>query len=687
MFNKLKSLCLNECENAALWFPVFFAGGILLYFAWPTEPMLSLALVLPFMAGVLWFFARKEALSYYLIGYVFFFSLGFGVSAFKTYRVQAPVLKETLFDYPLRGRVKEVRVFMETQQVLLTDVEIEGIEADETPQYIRMNINHLDPVFKSGDLIATTAYLFPPQAPVQTGAYNFMRANYFQRIGASARPTTPVDLIERSSEKSRLESVRQSIAVRVKELLPAETAGVVIPLIIGEQGTVSKEIYEIYRKTGITHVLSVSGFHLTLLAGFVFFVIRGFLAMIPFLALRINTKKAAAVISILFTFLYLLISGMAVPAIRSFIMILVVLLGILFNRNTLSLHSVALAAFFILFLWPESLLGASFQLSFMAVLSLVTLYHVLMNYVKEHHFSEPGFIRWIALFVIGLLGVDMLASLATAPYTIYHFNQYANYSLLGNFLTGGLFSFCVMPLLLIGVLLMPFGWDALFIKSAGYCLNLIADICRWVSELPYASLTIRAMPDWSLILISLGFLMIFLMKTRLRWAGLLLCAFSLIGYCFVKTPDVLVSEGGQVFAVKDESGKLHLSNLDNRFVTDVWLRRNGQDPEKYDSSDLFLKDFVRIKGHKISFSSLNCQNAELTFRLGDKNIGDCPGREITKNDLWERKAHMVYVTQEALVVHSVLDEMEKRVWNPDFMLADDLKKTYDINDFTEDGDK
>lgn len=106
------------------------------------------------------------------------------------------------------------------------------------------------------------------------------------------------------------------------------------------------------------------------------------------------------------------------------------------------------------------------------------------------------------------------------------------------------------------------------------------------------------------------------------------------------------------------------------------MRRNGQDPDTYAPSDLFLKESVRLNGHKISFSSLDCQNAELTFRFG-YSIGDCPGREITQNDLWEQKALMIYVHPDRIIIRSVLEEMGKRAWNPDFMLADEFKKSYD----------
>lgn len=666
----MKNLWEQELVNAGLWFVVFFAAGILIYFSLPIEPPVFIGLLFIFITGILFFFARKELITYYTIGYIFFTCFGFAVASVKTYFIQSPVLSETLFDYPISATVKEVRIFMNAQQLILTDIQIDGIKPTDTPKYMRLNVPDVELIFKSGDKIKTVAYIFPPHEPTTINGYQYARADYFRQIGASARPTEPVYLIERTTSPSVIENIRLFITERVRLLLPEETAGVVIPLIIGEQGTVSRDIYEIYRKTGITHVLSVSGFHLTLLAGFVFFVIRGFLSLFPFIILRINTKKIAAFISILFTFFYLLISGLAVPAIRSFIMIFIVLFGILLNRKTISLRSVALAAFFILLIYPDSLIGASFQLSFMAVLSLITLYFVLMNYVKSHYFDTPGIMRSIGLFIVGLLGVNILANLTTAPYTIYHFNQFSTYGMLGNLLTSGLFSVCIMPLLLIAVLMMPLGWDAPFIRIVGSCLDLIADICRWIAELPYASLTIKAMPDTSLIFISFGFLMMFLMRTRLRWIGLTICAVSLIGYAFVKTPDILVSSGGRVFAVKEPNGQLILSNLDNRFITDTWLRRNGQNPDMYDETHLFTDTSVRIKGHKVAFSSLDCVNAEITFRLSGR-VGDCPEPDISRDELWDSKTQAVFIAETGIARHSVLDFIGERPWNEHFMLAEE----------------
>ncbi len=685
MLKRLKMLWEQELENASLWFVVFFACGILIYFKLPIEPPIFIGLVSAFISGVLWILLRRDLSAYYFIGYLFFACLGFSIISVKTHLIRAPILTEPLFDYPVTGTVRNVRVFMNAQQLILKDVKIDGLADLNTPKYIRMNVPTADFIFKSGDKIETSAHILPPRAPVVLNGYHYGRTDYFNQIGASVHPTEPVELIERSTQPSKIENIRQFIAARVKSLLPNDTAGVVIPLIIGEQGTVPKEIYESYRKTGIVHVLSVSGFHLALLSGFVFFLIRGLLSCVPFLALRLNTKKIAAFISILFTFGYLLISGMAVPAIRSFIMICVVLLGVLLNRNALSLRSVSLAAFFILMIWPESVLSASFQLSFMAILSLVTLYTALMRYLKEHHFTEPGIFRFLGLFLLGLVAVSMLAGIATAPYTVYHFNQYANYGVLGNLLTDALFSFCIMPVLLFAVLMMPFGLDAPLIHLAGHCLDLVADMCTWVSGLPYASLTIPSMPDGSIFVMTIGLLMIFIMRTRLRWIGLIVCVGALTGYIGVKTPDILVAEGGRVFAVKDGSGRLVLSNLDNRFITDIWLRRNGQDPDAYLPTHLFSKSFVRINGRKIAFSSLDCATADLTFRLFGK-IGECPNREITRSDLWRDKTHAVFVSDDNITVYSVLDFIDKRPWHPDFMLAPDEKISYDMDKINENGD-
>lgn len=667
-----------ERTGLELWFGVCFALGILIYFSLPEEPPLWGAIFLALTAGVVWSYGFKEFFSRLVLGYIFFACFGFAVASVKTYLVAAPVLPAPLFETGIAGTVVKVEPYQTRQRITLENVRIENVDNNAAPVKVRLNFHETYPHIKVGDKVEAIAHILPPMLPVQTGAYDFSRDAWFKQIGAIGKITelTGHTPIENSNGFSQwLEHVRDKIATRINDILPSETAGVAIPLIIGEQGTVPPQTYQLYRVAGIVHVLSVSGFHLTLIAGLVFFLIRGLLSLFTGLSERVNAKKIAAFLSILIVGFYLLISGLQLPAIRSFIMVTIVLLGVLFDRRAISLRSVMLAGVVILFFWPESLMSVSFQLSFMAVFALVSLYEVFMRHLQRTELSR-FFVYKAFLLVAGMTCVSVLATLVTAPYAAYHFNQFVPYSVLGNLATELLFSFAIMPLLLAAVVFMPFGGDKLFLQLAGRCLDKVTEICGAIARLPHADVTVPAFDAWGLILISFGFIWLFLFSSRIRWLGLLFLLPSIFAFNTIPKADLLVSEGGKVFAVREADGKLKLSDAGaNTFASDVWLRRNGQDPIKYPPDNVFTDRAIRIKGHKISFSSLNCVNAEVSF-LTKWEMGDCPGIVITKQDLWDNKTHEVFVTKDGIKVQNIKDGLSKRPWHNAFSLAKQPSELY-----------
>src|SRR5690606_12649297 len=145
----------------------------------------------------------------------------------------------------------------------------------------------------------------------------------------------------------------------------------------GERGPVSAQTLEDMRASGLVHLLSISGLHMGLLAGVVFFLVRGGLALVEPLALRWPVKKIAAVAVVLATLGYLLLSGADVPTQRAFLMTGLVLLAVLLDRSALSMRLVAWAAAAILLLTPESLISASFQMSFAAVVAMIAGYEAV----------------------------------------------------------------------------------------------------------------------------------------------------------------------------------------------------------------------------------------------------------------------------------------------------------------------
>lgn len=681
MNDKVKESLYLELPHLWLWCGVFFALGIGIYFALPCEPDIWLSVLCAFMSGVLLFLGRKEYFSRLILSYLFFCALGFCVVTAKAYLIAAPVLGDPLFDTEISGTVVKVEPRNDGQRITLGDLQIGALKPYETPHLVRVNFKEQYPMLKVGDEISGYAHLYAPMLPVQIGAYNFAREAWFKRLGATGRLT----LLEEYHPKQargidqKLQRLRQSIMLRVMEVLPPESAAVAIPLIVGEQGTVTEEIYDLYRQSGIVHVLSVSGFHLTLLAGLVFFLIRGLLSLFPILDGRVNTKKIAAFLSLLVVGFYLLISGMQVPAVRSFFMVAFVLVAVLFDRQSISLRTTMMAGILILFLWPETLIGVSFQLSFMAVFALVSLYDVLMRRLTISHWRRYWIYK-VWLLVLGTVMVSLLASIATAPYSIYHFNQYALYSILGNLMTSVLFSFVIMPLLLAAVLLMPFGWDAPFLKLSGWFFEIIEKMCRWITSLPYADLTVPGFDDWGLWVMTFGFLVLFLCVTKIRWIGVAIVCLGIFSFYTMDKPDVLVSEGGRAIAVRKNDGTLMVSNLtQSKLVTDTWLRRNGQNPKRYNARALFYKNAWHTKGKKIAFSPLNCANADLTI-MAKYGFGDCLGDVVERSDLWKNKTHEVYIHGDTIEVKNVRESLGKRFWNKTFFVETPEKTNYNEGD-------
>ncbi len=670
------SFLYRERYGFALMNGAFLALGIGVYFSLPVEPNLWAMGLLAFIASVIWFLGHRDAVARVVLGYICLFCVGLFVATVRADVVAAPVISDKMFDTAVSGIISKVEPKRNGFRITLENVWIDGVEPDRTPAKIRLNYAGKTPLMRVGDSVKGYAHLMPPILPAEHGAYDFSRTAWFMQIGAIGRLSELKSYSEnpnRSALKIWFEDLRSFISERVQQILPADAAAIAVPLIIGDQGLVSPEQYELYRIAGIIHVLSVSGFHLTLLAGLVFFLIRGIFALVPRLGSVINTKKLAAFLSLLLVLFYLFISGLQIPAVRSFIMIAVVLTAVMFDRSALSLRTAVLAGALILLIWPESLINAGFQLSFIAVFAMLSLYEILMRVFKDSPYKHNFFYKCWLIFV-GSVCVSLLATLSTALYGMYHFNQFAPYGVLGNLLTSALFSFAIMPLLLAAVLLMPFGWDALFLKGTGACLTFIGQICEWIKNLPYADVTIASFDTWGLGVITAGLLILFFFQSAVRLIGIPIIALGLFSFMTVERPDILVSEGGKVFAVRLADGRLSLSDrLANPLISDTWLRRNGQNPNT-DVTPEFLDNFVVIGGKKIAFSSLACADADLSI-LTSYEMGDCPKNVIKLSGLWKNKTHAVFVSDGVIRVENVAEGLGLRPWHK-FLLAQPEKSDY-----------
>jgi competence protein ComEC len=211
--------------------------------------------------------------------------------------------------------------------------------------------------------------------------------------------------------------------------------------------------------SGIGHVLSISGYHMAVVAGIVFFILRALLALIPGLTDRMPVKKWAALGALIVTALYLVLSGAEVATQRSFIMIAIVLIGVMLDRPVLTLRTVTIAALVVLFLAPEAVVHPSFQMSFAATLALIAAYAYGQPLTRAGA-DSPLATRaalWGVNEIVSLLLASLIAGLATTPYAAYHFHRLAPFGVIANLLAMPVVSAWVMPMGIVGVVAIPFG--------------------------------------------------------------------------------------------------------------------------------------------------------------------------------------------------------------------------------------
>ena len=299
------------------------------------------------------------------------------------------------------------------------------------------------------------------------------------------------------------------------------------------------------------------------------------LALAPPLALRLPTKKLAALVALLGAFGYLLLSGAPVPTLRAFAMTGIGLVAIMADRNPFSMRLIAWAAMVVLLLQPDSLLGASFQMSFGAVVALIAVYETGL----ARRPAAAGGLDWrLLMYVGGIALTTLVASAATTPFSIYHFSRFPTYGIVTNLIAVPVTGIWIMPWGMLGIVLIPTGLDGPCFALMGYGIELIIAAAAFVAELPGAALAVSRPPFAALVATMLGGLWLCLWRTSWRRLGLIGIALGLVLMPLGQPADVLIDARGAIAAVRLADGRLAISPWQrDRWITDSWLQSAGQD--------------------------------------------------------------------------------------------------------------
>ncbi|MGL4444679.1 MAG: ComEC/Rec2 family competence protein, partial [Alsobacter sp.] len=358
---------------------------------------------------------------------------------------------------------------------------------------------------------------------------------------------------------------------------------------------------EALRAAGIYHVVSISGLHMVLAAGMVFWIVRAVAAAIPAIALRWPIRKIAALVAILAGCAYNVFAGAEIATQRALVMSVALFGAVLADRAALSMRNLAFAALIVMALEPESVLGPSFQMSFAAVAALIALYERTGSVVAA---GESGImptathaspandappstasgraVRWMTRAVVGTAAATLVAEAATSPFGLYHFQRFTLYGLIGNALTLPLVSIVVMPMAVLGALATPFGLDAPFWRAMGWGVTAMLRLSELVASWPGARGLVPAFGAPALLLLVLSGLWLVLMTTALRWFAVVPGLAGVALAVTAQAPAIVVAPDGRSAMVRQQDGRLALVGASpGAFVLDQWLRADA-DPRAVD---------------------------------------------------------------------------------------------------------
>ena len=570
-----------------LWLPVALGLGIAVYYELPSEPALWLGPGLAAGSFVIAFFAPAGSFARAMAIGAVAASTGFGLVAWRTTSLAAPTLSRPLFSLNVEGRVADIQRLPDGVRVVLEAVRLRGNGVpppEMMPTKVRVTLSRGAPPLTVGDRLLVLANLSPPAGPAAPGAFDFQRVAWYQQLGAVGYALAPALVTERGKPAGfvrTLDALRAELAGRILKVLPGPEGGVVASLLVGEQTAVDKDVAQAMRDSGLAHILSISGLHIVFVVGLVMGLVRYGIALVPPLALRIDAKKVAAVLALMAALFYTALAGAPVPAQRACAMAAFALLAILLDRTALSLRLVAWSAVIVLVIAPESLTGASFQMSFAAVVALIAGWESAAPLRRRlHERAELSRHRWVWRLGAALgasLLTTLIASIATGAFAAYHFNRLSLLGVVANLLGVPLTGFWIMPWGLLAMLLMPFGLEAVALVPMGWGVDWLNAIAFRVAAWPDAAMLVPSLPGASLWLLTAGGLWLCLWRRRWRYAGLPVAAIGLM-LGPPPAPDLLMSEDGRVLGLRDERGVVHVASARlDRYVSDSWARRQGQE--------------------------------------------------------------------------------------------------------------
>ncbi|MEO1488585.1 MAG: ComEC/Rec2 family competence protein, partial [Pseudomonadota bacterium] len=502
-FGKAESFLADAGFDRAPWLAVMFACGIFTWFTlkspWQWMGAIGAACLIALAALALWRGdPEREHLRRALAACMIVFAAGIAVIWLRSEMVGAQPIERPVVER-VQGYVLERDDQPARARFRLTLAVRDA--ASGTARKIRVNvpIDQAHSELAEGAVVRMRVRLMPPASPMLPGAYDFARAAWFKGLSATGSVIGAVEVVTPAPPASGMASLQRTLSEHVRARVDGSAGAIAAAFASGDRGAIRDEDANAMRDAGLTHLLAISGLHVSAVIAATYFLALKLLAAVPAIALRLRVPLMAAAIGALAGIGYTLLTGAQVPTVRACVAAMLVLIALAMGREALSLRMVAVAAGFVMLLWPESVVGPSFQMSFSAVLAIVALHgsqpvRVFLAPREEPWWKRSG--RYtLMLFVTGLV-----IELALMPIVMFHFHRAGLYGALANVIAIPLVTFIAMPLIAVALVLDLVGLGGpiwLLVKAS---LDGLLGIAHFTSAQPGA---VKLMPQMSQLTVAL----------------------------------------------------------------------------------------------------------------------------------------------------------------------------------------
>ncbi|MBL4785443.1 MAG: ComEC/Rec2 family competence protein [Cohaesibacteraceae bacterium] len=577
-----------------VWFGFFISLGAALYYSLPREP--ALVVVILFWSVLLLvsiFKLCRGANNYIFLVVSFGLSSGVLSAQFDAYFGRQLRL-ENAETVVLEGVIINVEQRQKSDRLTILPKNIPDLSGG----LIRISSRTKSVRLSPGDNIRVRTRLLPLPGPILPNGYDFGRALWFKGFSATGYSIGKVTITgkrQRSSwfpDQLDVHLWRHEIGRRILSAGNGETADLANALITGDRSGIDKTSLEFLRKSGLAHILAISGMHMGLLAFSVYWIVRLLLVAFLFSGKGIAERKLAACAALTMATVYLVLSGSSISTIRAYVMICIAFLAVLADRNALTMRNLAIALIVIVLIQPFAVLEAGFQMSFMATAALIVCYAKFSRPNGDQQSYKPRSVfSQIQFFIYGIGLTSLVAGFATAPIATYHFQRVAIYGLLANLLAMPIVMSLVMPGVLLTLILMPIGFEFIALEIMQYGIGIVLKIAEMTSELYGSTRIIAAMPKGIYFIILVSMSVFLILKTQLRWVTMFPLVVSLIVAANINQPDIYISRNGNRLAYVSPSGSLaFIGSTRSTYDMQNWMRAHG-DQRIFDKSLVDINQF------------------------------------------------------------------------------------------------